>query len=265
MNDEKRMQSKLFIFFEWLYRLLVMNVLMIVPALPLVTYLRFIKNPNIILIIIFIVIIFVFFFPGLVATYATIKEGIDVDNLFKVYFRNYKKYLVKSLIMGLIIFISLAIIIFGLLFYIFQDFKGSLDKQAIIDIIGEKASSVGVVIMAVTLIFALLMIVNVPLLMIYFNKLTSKELIKSSFYLAFRYFLTSFILLIILLVSIISGILSFFSQNAALLLGWMLIGMALPIFLSVKLSRTIYFILNKKQFERIMHYDEEDDLSDLDI
>jgi hypothetical protein len=126
-------------------------------------------------------------------------------------------------------------------------------------------SSAGVIVQVVALFFLLLMFANIPLIIINFRKLTIKEIFKASFYIAIRYFFTTFILFILLVVSLVVAFLCFFSQMAMLLLVWMMIGISLPIMLGVKITKPIFYVLEKKQFERIMHYDEEDDLDDLEF
>ena len=126
-------------------------------------------------------------------------------------------------------------------------------------------SSAGVIVQVVALFFLLLMFANIPLIIINFRKLTIKEIFKASFYIAIRYFFTTFILFILLIISLVVAFLCFFSQMAMLLLVWMMIGISLPIMLGVKITKPIFYVLEKKQFERIMHYDEEDDLDDLEF
>ena len=270
-QQDKRMKSKLFIFFEWVFNLLVSNVLILLPIVPTVAYFRFFVNEknasnpvNIAILAITLALFAVSLFPNITACTKTMKDGIETDIIFKTHFRNLKECFKKSFVLGIIFFIILSIIIFGLLFYIFQDFNSIHIDQTLFEKIGEKASSAGVVVMFVAMIFLLLMASNVPLIIINFKKLTVGEIIRSAFYLAFRYFLTTFILFILLVFSVGIGILCFLSQMAILLLLWMMIGISLPIMLGTKITKPIFYMLEKKQFERIMHYDEEDDLDDLE-
>ena len=71
-----------------------------------------------------------------------------------------------------IAFLILGLIIFGILFYTFQDFNSMKIDQTLFEKIGEKASSVGVIVMFVALILLFLMVSNVPLIIINFKKLT---------------------------------------------------------------------------------------------
>ena len=271
-QQEKKMKSKLYIFFEWVFNLLVSNVLILIPIVPVVAYFRFFVNKenatntvNIVILLVGLLLFLLTLFPNITACTKTMKDGIDTDIVFKTHFRNFKESFKKSFFVGIIFFIVLSVIIFGLLFYIFQDFHEYEDGQKIFEQIGEKVSSAGVIVMFVALIFLLLMIANVPLIIVNFKKLTVGEIIKSAFYLSFRYFLTTFILFILLIFSVGIGILCFLSQMAILLLAWMMIGISLPIMLGVRITKPIFYMLEKKQFERIMHYDEEDELDDLEF
>lgn len=269
-QQEKRMKSKLFIFFEWVFNLLVSNVLILLPFIPMVVYFRFAKELqasetlNNVIFIVSLVIGAISLFPNIVACTKTMQDGLDTDNIFKAHFRNIKMYFKKSLPVGIIFFLILGLIIFGILFYTFQDFNSMKIDQTLFEKIGEKASSVGVIVMFVALILLFLMVSNVPLIIINFKKLTISEIIRSAFYLSLRYFLTTFILFLLLIISITVGVLCFFSQMAFLLLLWLMIGISLPIMLGVKITKPVFYVLEKKQFERIMHYDEEDDLDDLE-
>ena len=270
-KQEKRMKSKLYIFFEWVFNLLVSNVLILLPFIPMVVYFRFANELkanttiNMIVLIISLILGAVSLFPNIIACTKTMNDGLDNPYIFKIHFRNIKEYFKKSLPIGIIFFLILGIIIFGLLFYIFQDFNSIHIDQTIFEKIGEKMSSAGVIVQVVALFFLLLMFANIPLIIINFRKLTIKEIFKASFYIAIRYFFTTFILFILLVVSLVVAFLCFFSQMAMLLLVWMMIGISLPIMLGVKITKPIFYVLEKKQFERIMHYDEEDDLDDLEF
>ena len=81
-NIDKKYSSKLYRFFDLLYHLLVINILIIIISLPIVTC-----------------------FPAIVAATATIKNDLEETNVFKAFFRNFKKYFFKSFVLGLIFLI----------------------------------------------------------------------------------------------------------------------------------------------------------------
>ena len=77
-NIEKKYSSKTYRFFDLLYKLLVINLLIIIISIPVVTI-----------------------FPAIVAATATIKNNITETAIFKPYFKNFKTYFGKSFLMGL--------------------------------------------------------------------------------------------------------------------------------------------------------------------
>ena len=97
-SNEKRYNSKLFRFFDLLYRLLVLNIMTIIISLPLVT-----------------------FFPAIVAMISTLKYNSEETGIFKPFFRNFKKYFWKSFKMGLVLLIVVAIACYAYYFWIKVD------------------------------------------------------------------------------------------------------------------------------------------------
>jgi uncharacterized protein (UPF0333 family) len=118
-NYEKKMNSKLFIFFEWVYRLIMINLLTIVQSgilfgcLALMISVSFWK--------IFFAVLFVLCFlflglPSFVACLKTIQAPI-VDGVFKVYYQSFAHYYKKSLPIGLLLFVVLAVSLYAFYFY----------------------------------------------------------------------------------------------------------------------------------------------------
>ena len=75
-NIEKKYSSKTYRFFDLLYKLLVINLLIIILSIPVITI-----------------------FPAIVAATATIKNNITETAIFKPYFKNFKTYFWKSFLM----------------------------------------------------------------------------------------------------------------------------------------------------------------------
>ena len=85
MDFEKLIKSKTFSFFDWLYRLLVINLMMIFMMLPVLTLL-----------------------PGVVAAYATIRDhgNGDITNTFKLFLEIFKSILKRSFTVWIIIVLA---------------------------------------------------------------------------------------------------------------------------------------------------------------
>lgn len=217
MDIEKKQNSKLYRFFDWLYKLLVMNVFTIMSILPIVTA-----------------------YPAIVAMYATIKNDMKEPGIFKIYFSNYKKYFLKSLFLGLIIIASIAIVGFAFYFYAYAIPQDSFN---------EIVFQMGVAVMILLAIVIIMLSVHIPLITITFNALSVMEIIRTSFFISFRYFITTLILFVMFVLSIV-GIIA--------LPIWFLFGVSLPTLLGIKFTSTVYYKFEQIDLESILQQAEDD-------
>ncbi len=221
---ERKYTSKTYRFFDLLYKLLVINISVIILSLPLITM-----------------------FPVLVAATATLKNDLNELNIIKAFFRNIKKYFFKSFKMGICLLLAFAAGIFGYLFWSFQDFNQNYM---------ETVAQVGIVVIVVCMIIFTFMIVHIPLLMITFEKLDNYQIFKLSLFLCVKYFLTT--LLMLLSVIIILGVLFLCLFQPGILAIWMIIGISLPMYLVIKFTTPIYYRFAKVDFEKINKQIEEE-------
>lgn len=223
MDIEKKTNSKAYRFFDWLYKLLIMNVFTILSIIPIITA-----------------------FPAIVATYATIKKDMKEPGIFKRYFSNYKKYFLKSFIVGILLLIVGLIIGFSFYFYAFgipQDETNNFLEGW--DILFQ----MGVVVMFILALVIIMVGVHLPLIIITFEMLTIGEIIRTSFYISFRYIISTLILIGMFIFQII-GVLA--------LPIWFLFGISLPILLGIKFTNAIYYNFEKIDLESILRQAEED-------
>ena len=154
MDYEKKVNSKLYRFFDFLYKLLIMNLLT------------------------FFLSLFVFtLFPAVVALNATIKNDIDEPNPFKSYFSNFKKYFKKSFFIGILLLVLIAVVGFAFFFYSYNQPNVEENAKKTMEVIFQ----MGIVVMVLLGIVILMVIVHIPLLMVTFESLTCGELIKTAF------------------------------------------------------------------------------------
>lgn len=215
------MNSKFFIAFEWIYRLVVINLFTLL----------------------FICLIFTGI-PGIVASHATIKRGLNETSVLKEYFRNFKKYFWKSFFVGLILLVVMAIIIYAFCFYSYQEAQWQFDTIAF---------QMGIVVMIMFALVLALLCVHIPLIIITFPRLSVWEIYKTAFYVSFRYFLTTLILLSMLILEIIGVI-------AAPI--WLLIGISLPMLLGIKFTAPVYMKFEMIDLEKIIKNVEEEEDED---
>ncbi|MCM1260885.1 MAG: DUF624 domain-containing protein [Prevotella sp.] len=223
-ENDKKYFSKTYRFFDLLYKLLVVNILTIILSMPIITI-----------------------FPMLVACIATIRNDLNEGNIIKAYFRNVKQYFVKSFVLGICLLFILAIIIYAFFFWIFQEFHQSSM---------EWIAQAGFVVMIICLLIYLFSVVHIPYLIIILPKLRKVDIVKTSFYMAFRYIFTTIAMVITF--CIIVGLLLICVAIPGLLAVWMIIGISLPIFLITKMTKPIYYQFERVDFDKIARQIEEE-------
>lgn len=216
-TNEKKYSSKLYRFFDLLYRLLVINIMTIIISLPLVTI-----------------------FPAITAATATIKNSMQETGVFKPYFKNFKTYFLKSFKMGLCMLLAFGAGIYAIYFW-----STATTESKIVEVIMQ----IAIVVVPICLLIFTFIIVHIPLLIITFNKLTNFQIFKTSLYVSVRYFLTTLIMLgaVILIV----GILLLCLVIPGLLAIWMVFGITLPLYLVIKFTMPIYYKFAKIDLEEI--------------
>lgn len=218
MDIESKYNSKAHRFFEWLFMLVFVNIITILLLIPIITIL-----------------------PAITAMFATIKDSINEgpNKPIKMYFRNFMKYSEKSFILELII--GIILIIAGISVWYYYGKIGA----------GQILSNIGFWIMLIFIVIMIIMILHIPLLIVTFKNLRSREILKTSMYIAFRYLGITLIALVMFVISIVGIV-------AAPI--WFLVGFSGPAYLLIKVSEPLYYRLNKIDFEKIMRQlDEEEE------
>jgi uncharacterized membrane protein YesL len=148
MSFEKIVDSKAYGFFDWLYRLVVINLLTILLILPVITIL-----------------------PAISACNATIRDHISGNNqnTIKLYFINFIRFLESSFILWILVVGLLLISGYSIYFY------SGMSQENIL-------SQAGFYVMIFMALIIAFMAVNIPLLIINFPKLPVRGLIKATFF-----------------------------------------------------------------------------------
>lgn len=226
-QTEKKYTSKTHRFFDLVYRLLVINLFTIIISIPIIT-----------------------FFPAIVACTATLKNNLNETGILKPYFKNFSKYFWRSFKMGIALLLVVAILGYSFFFWIFQDF--GTDKM-------EWIAQAGIVVMMICILVFLFATVHLPFMMITIPDINNFQRFKMSIYVAFRYILTTLILVITNLLIVSPIILTFFQILRYGFIGiWMIIGISLPLFIAIKLTAPIYYKIEKIDFKKISQQIEED-------
>lgn len=231
LDYEQKLNSKPYRFFDQIYRLLVLNVITIILGATVIGL-----------------------FPAFVATTVTLKQGNQM-NVFKQFFKNFLRYFKKSFFVGLILFIVYLLDIYAIYFYA---------KSEVIDPNPQNFTllfvNAGFLVSFIAFFIITILSVHLPLLIITFEKLTVGEVYRTSFYVTFRYILTTLVLLVLQV--LIIGSFIYCMIDPRFLAVWLLVGISLPVFLQVKVTTPIYFKLSQIDFEKIMHQVDEEEEED---
>lgn len=238
--------KKLYAFLDYLWRLVVLNFLIVIPAfLPVIiyTYINKETSPSDLALYLTFIPTLLYFFPAVVATADVIRMYEDnlTKGVFKEFFKSLKKHYFKSLIISIFIFVFIALLtfqikfsngmtIFGPLLYFYENIE--------MDII----YLFGFFLTIAFVLIVILLIIHLPLVMIYFEGLSIWQYLKLSCIMAFKQIGVTLLLLLIIVVIGSLDIAYYF----IMLLG----GISLPIYFMVKLSFKQYIKIYKKVGEK---------------
>ena len=224
----KILNSKAYQVFDYICRLVILNVLLVVCSFSIFIIISSIfKDLSQIIQLILFIPSALTFYPGLVAIVYVIKgyETGEYSGVFKEYFRGFKKYYFKTLLLSILL-IATAILLVNSFNY-FNQYKTT-----------GLAYLMGFIL---TLSFGLMFIMlflHLPLVIVYFDDLGIVHYIKLSVIFAFRDFGLTIILTLIVVASLI---LSYFFSIYMLIIGF-----SLPIYFIVKFTKKKYLIISER-------------------
>jgi uncharacterized membrane protein YesL len=218
---EKITNNKAYGFFDWIFRLVVVNLLTILLSFLVVTIL-----------------------PAIVAAAKTIEQYVrgSSDNVYRLYFSNFKRYSEKSFFVWIIYLLMFGVSVYGIYFYTGFDTANFF----------ASAGFYMMVFMILMLVFTLL---HVPFVIMHFPSFSIKETVKASILIGVNNIKITLLLLLILLAGV--ALFPFLPVSV-------LIGISVPLYLSVLLTRKIYAHLERINFEnrfsnRKMEDEQDDD------
>jgi uncharacterized membrane protein YesL len=146
LGMDKVVGSKAYSFFDWVFRLVIVNLLTVLLSFLVVTIL-----------------------PAIVAAYKTIQDYIrgNSENVYRLYFRNFKTYPEKSFFIWIIFILIMGISFISINYYI------GIDTENIF-------ASIGFYVMVVMVILVVFTLLHMPLILINFPKLTLMETVRAS-------------------------------------------------------------------------------------
>lgn len=221
MDIEKMVNSKWYIFFDWVYKLIVMNLLTILISVVsgIGFYLLFYYIQHGIFFLLGICVSFFTFIFCFVTNYRIIKlnDESKLSNIFKNYFIFFWENIKSIWLIALSFTIIFSILLFsGYIYWLIVNTEGFVfDAIGWLYVIGFWA-----VLMIILSLF--LGLFNLPAVVSYF-RMKTWNYIKASFFIAFKYFFKS---LFYLVLAAILPLLIIITINPALVSIWSIIGIS---------------------------------------
>lgn len=230
MKDEKVGQSKVYSFFDWVWRLMVLNVLTIVFSLGIITIM-----------------------PAICACFKTIKDTKEeyTTHIFRKFFWNFRYLFRDTFAFSIILVIAVVVCGYAYLWYdgVVGATNNSLEKMdqtwLIIAMVAIMMVMLGALI--VTMAF-----IQLPMVINYFYY-GFIDNIKLCFYMAFKYIITTLIETAVVITSLIVLVNAIFSYHLIPL--WLFFGISLPLYVVYMVSRRFY---------RYMEMEYGEDFDDVD-
>ncbi len=228
MKEESSGRGKIYNFFDWLWRLIVLNTLTLLTSIAIVTIV-----------------------PAFIACFKTIKESDENKWNSKIivpYYKNFAIIFKETVWLGIAILTMLGVAIFSLVMYynsIFISFEGVTKGDLVWSIV-----SIIMFIILVTLVLIFLMgFLQLPIVVSYAH-LRIKDLIKTCFFMAFKLVGATMLELGVIVISIVIML------SLKLLPIWVMFGISCPLFVSHMLSRRAYtYFFDKEDIDDIAHID----------
>ena len=228
MITDKIMQSKIYRFLDYVFRLVILNLLIVVPSFSFFIIGSFlIKDQNSSYVYLTYIPMLLWLFPSLVATFDVIKqyETNETNTIFKDFFKSFKRNYLNSILLTIIISVLVFLIYNSLSFFYIYTSRGTIYLLGLA--------------LSFSFAVALLMIIfQLPIVMAYFKGLRLIEIIKLASIMAFKDILSSVIIVILFAVMI--------ALSVAIYIVMAIVGLSLPCYFAIKLSYQTYIKIYRK-------------------
>ena len=222
------LNSKAYQVFDYICRLIILNVLLIICSFSLlIIFTNIFKNLDETYRLLLLIPTALTLYPSITAITYTIK-GYQTNTLggtFKEFFYGFGKYYGKTVIISI-----LLMVVFVLLMNSYQYFNAYKASGL--------AYGIGYILTFTFMFIVIMLIIHIPLVLVYFDGLNIKYYLKLSMILAFKDFGITFLCALIVVASIVLSV--FFN------LYMLIIGFSLPIFLIVLITKKKYLILSER-------------------
>ena len=230
MKENGTSNNKVFTFFDWVWRLMVLNMLMLVFSIGVITIM-----------------------PAICAGFKTIKDTKEnyTPKIVKPFINNFL-YLFRDTFVFSIILVAIV----GIAGYAFLWYDGvvgatggsanQLDKTWLI------IAMVSITIVIVGIAMLSMAFVQIPMVLNYFYY-GFIDNVKLSFYMAFKYIITTIIEVIVMIVSVVLLINALFLYH--LLPLWLFFGISVPLYIDYILSLKFYRFVSGQMEDEVEEID----------
>lgn len=222
------LNSKAYQVFDYICRLIILNVLLIICSFSLlIIFTKIFPNLNDYYKLLLLIPTALTLYPSITAVTYTIK-GYQTNTLggtFREFFYGFGKYYWKTVIISI-----LLIVVFVLLMNSYQYFNAYKANGL--------AYAVGYILTFTFMFIGIMLLIHIPLVLVYFDGLNVKYYLKLSLILAFKDLGITFVCALIVAASIVISIL--------LNLYMLIIGFSLPIYFIVLITKKKYLILSER-------------------
>ena len=230
MKEEKIAAGKVYTFFDWVWRLMVLNVLTIIFSFGIIT-----------------------FMPAVCSCFKTIKDTKEKysPQIFRKFFNNFKLLFKDTFIYSIIILIFVGICGYAYLWYdgVVGVTGGSGERM---DQTWLTIALISITVLTFGALILLMAFIQIPMVTNYFY-FRFIDNIKVCFYMAFKYIITTIIETVVVIVSMIVLVNAIFTYY--MIPAWLFFGLSLPLYVMYNVSRRFY---------RYVSDQEEDDLENID-
>lgn len=224
----KILNSKAYQVFDYICRLIILNILLIVMSFSIfIIFSNIFPDMNNLYKSLLLIPTGLTFFPSLVSLFSVIKdyETIKSTGVLKEFFRGFKKYYFKTLLFSILI-----IIVFILVSNSYSFFYSLRETELVY--------SLGYIFVLSLILVLIIMFVHLPLVIIYFDDLNIIHYIKLSFIFAFKDLGLTLLVTVLVVGSIILSLL-FYPYL-------LIIGFSFTAYLIVKLTLKKYIKISER-------------------
>lgn len=219
MRKGSFMKSGIYRIMDYVARLVILNVLVLIISFSLLFIFKDQYWP--------LIITALTFFPSLVALFRVMKDYEDGNNpsIFKPFFKAFIKYYVKSIIITIVIGI-IALLLYNSLTVFASNYNKSV------------ANIIGYYLTLSLIILISLIVVHIPLVIVNFEDLSLLQYLKLAVVMCFKDVILSFLVVVIVVVFVITSLV--FPVIAGIA------GISVPVYLITKLTYRRYSLLSDK-------------------